>query len=186
MIAPAARAALTEAPGGQLEGTVVRHDPSAEPLTPRCAGADAETCDGRDDDCDGRIDEGCAYAGGVVQVTLAWKNGADLDLYVRDPTGDVVSFQRTRSPSGGELTASARGACGIGTTEGGVESASWYADAVPHGKYEVIVQYWGACLSGAGLTEATVSVGVGGAVIAAYRIALMPTQRARVVDFEVR
>ena len=76
-----------------------------------CSGGSSDACNGRDDDCDGRIDEGCGWESGPVQITLAWDTGADLDLYVTEPSGFTISYLDRSSPSGGVLDHDARGAC---------------------------------------------------------------------------
>ncbi|MBK9181360.1 MAG: hypothetical protein IPM45_17695 [Acidimicrobiales bacterium] len=40
---------------------------------------------------------------GDVQVTLAWSDGADLDLHVVDPRGEEIWYGNTASASGGRL-----------------------------------------------------------------------------------
>ena len=80
-------------------------------VTQACNPNAPEACNGLDDNCNGVIDEGCGFSGGNIQITLAWATGADLDLYVTDPSGYTISYSRRRSPSGGHLDQDARGAC---------------------------------------------------------------------------
>ena len=48
-----------------------------------------------DDNCNGIIDEGCGVHTGIVQFTIAWdKPGADVDLNVTDPNGELVEVGR--------------------------------------------------------------------------------------------
>jgi tRNA (guanosine-2'-O-)-methyltransferase len=161
--------------------------PSIEPL-PEGVTADTracepttEACNGRDDDCDGRIDEGCGYDSGPVQVTLAWDTGADLDLYVTEPTEFLISYLDTTSPGGGSLDRDARGACIPGGQS--VENVRWTGDP-PRGRYRIEIQYWGEC-GGAGPTPAQLSVSVGGRVIGTYDLVLQPGQRRTALVFSL-
>lgn len=48
-----------------------------------------------DDNCNGIIDEGCGVHTGIVQFAIAWdKPGADVDLNVTDPNGELVEVGR--------------------------------------------------------------------------------------------
>ncbi len=40
---------------------------------------------------------------GAVTVTLNWNTGADLNLYVRDPEGNTISYSRPNASSGGAM-----------------------------------------------------------------------------------
>jgi hypothetical protein len=141
----------------------------------------AEACDGRDDDCDGHVDEGCGYETGAVQITLAWEGGADLDLYVTDPTGFTISYLDREAPSGGALDHDARGACI--PTGPPVENVRW-PSAPPQGEYRVDVHYWGDCAV-AGSTPAHVTVVVSGRVVGTYDLVVELAQRRTVVTFAI-
>jgi hypothetical protein len=53
-----------------------------------CAPAGPERCsDGRDNNCNGLVDEGCGIGSGLVQFLIAWEEDADVDLEVTDPKG---------------------------------------------------------------------------------------------------
>ena len=147
-----------------------------------CDRAAGEACNGLEDDCDGRVDEGCGYGGGALQVTLAWNSDADVDLYVIDPSGEEVSFHQRRVASGGHLDHDARGACRP-QAEARVENAVWQ-DAPPPGTYRVEAHYLFEC-EDAGRTTTTVSIAAAGVVAGAYNYTLTPNERATLLTFEV-
>lgn len=149
-----------------------------------CNAGQPEVCNGLDDNCNGVIDEGCGFSGGNIQITLAWQTGADLDLYVTDPTGYTISYQNRRSPSGGHLDQDARGACARSRGGATIENVYWESPRPPPGTYQVEVHYWGNCRV-AGTTQATLSVAVGGQVIGAYNVVLRPSERQAVAVFNM-
>ena len=152
-----------------------------------CIQGAAEVCNGIDDNCDGQIDEGCGYSSGQVQITLAWNTGADLDLYVSDPSTaeQPIYYQNSRSPAGGHLDQDARGACNPQQPNNTIENVYWENQA-PAGQYRVEVHYWadGQCSAANGPTTATLSVSIGGRV-QTYNLQLSPDQRLPVVTFQL-
>lgn len=142
-----------------------------------CTEAAVEACNGLDDNCDGRIDEGCGWESGPLQITASWDTGADIDLYVVEPSGFRISNLSDVSPTGGRLDHDARGACVPGGDS--VENVVW-ADAAPPGEYLVELHFWGAC-GASGPTEVTVSVAARGSVVGVYRITLAEGQRLPVL-----
>ncbi len=153
-------------------------------MTNTCHPGAAEVCNGLDDNCNGVIDEGCGYESGNIQVTLAWSTGADLDMYVTDPFGHTISYQNRRSPSGGVLDQDARGACNPSQRNNTIENVFWNSPQPPSGQYRVEVHYWGDC-GAAGVTQATLSIAVGGQIIGAYNVALRPRERQPVAVFNI-
>jgi hypothetical protein len=151
-----------------------------------CEASGAEDCDAIDDDCDGAIDEGCGYSSGGVQVTIAWNTGADIDLYVRDPSGEAVFYnkERQRSPLGGVLDHDARGQCRVEQELRNIENAFWPAPAPP-GRYVVELHYFGPC-GDAAATRVTLSIAVAGRVIGQYAYDLAPEERVSALEFDVR
>ena len=57
-----------------------------------CTPSGTELCfNARDDNCNGIIDEGCGVSTGLVQFVIAWDEvGADVDLNVTDPNGELI------------------------------------------------------------------------------------------------
>jgi hypothetical protein len=62
-----------------------------------CTPSGPESCfNARDDNCNGIIDEGCGVATGLVQFVIAWNEaGADIDLEVMDPNGELAEVGRS-------------------------------------------------------------------------------------------
>ncbi|MDD9944127.1 MAG: hypothetical protein OXU20_23995 [Myxococcales bacterium] len=151
--------------------------------TDDCSAPDG-TCNARDEDCDGIIDEGCGYGTGAVQITLAWDSGADLDLYVTDPSGQTIFFNRNHrtSDAGGELDHDSRGNCRPEQQHQRVENAFWRTPAP--GQYQVEVHYFSPC-GGSGSARATLSIAVGGKLVGAYEYDLDPEERVSAARFSV-
>ena len=174
---------LTRPEGGVvLEAQAVAPPPGVSLSQVTCSPDAVEQCNGLDDDCDGQIDDGCGWESGAIQVTIHWQTGADVDLYVRDPFGEVVSYQRRQVSSGGVLDHDARGACVPGGDT--IENVYWATPAPPRGEYVVELHYWGEC-GVAAETPVRVSVSVGGRVIGVYDVTLAPRQRLPVVSFRL-
>ncbi len=152
-----------------------------------CQQGAQELCNGLDDNCDGQIDEGCGYQSGNIQITLAWQGGADLDMYVTDPQGETISYGNTNVSSGGVLDHDARGACNPNEPNSTIENVYWNQPNPPPGNYNVEVHYWdgSGCSTGAGPTNMTLSVAVGGQVRGAWQYTIQPGQRIPVVQFPI-
>ena len=60
-------------------------------LTMTCTPTGPEICfDATDNNCNGVIDEGCGVESGPLQFAIAWPEGADVDLDVTDPRGQLA------------------------------------------------------------------------------------------------
>jgi tRNA (guanosine-2'-O-)-methyltransferase len=170
------------APSGKSFGDV-KVNAEARPLDNACVYGSFETCNALDDDCNGVIDDQCGYEGGDVQITVAWDSGADIDLYVTDPSGFTVFYNEDhkRSQIGGHLDHDARGDCRREQQNPHIENAYWPAPA-RSGNYRVELHYFSPCTRGS-TTEATLSVVVGGELLGAFRYRLEPEQRVEVLNF---
>jgi hypothetical protein len=165
-------------------GTVeVQDDVEAQPV--ECNPGAPESCNAIDDDCNGVIDDGCGYDSGGVQITVSWNSGADIDLYVTDPSGSTVYYneQHDRSEVGGHLDHSARGDCRREQQNPRIENAFWPSPP-PTGSYRVELHYFSPCDQG-GVTEAELSLAVRKKVIGTYRFELKPEQRIEALSFDV-
>ena len=168
----------------QAGGVEVRGNP--DPLPQKCEAGASETCNALDDDCNGIIDDGCGYETGAVQVTVAWDSGADLDLYVTDPSGETLYYNEKNDHTsiGGRLDHNARGDCRREQQQSRVENAHWPAPATA-GLYRVELHYFGPCAKSTA-TRAVLSVAVRGKLVGSYSYQLQPEQRIEALSFEVR
>ncbi|MET0390555.1 MAG: hypothetical protein ABW321_31575 [Polyangiales bacterium] len=110
-LASASSERLREDALGNSPFTEVWVNRAAAKISSQCENASYEQCNAIDDDCNGVIDEECGYESGDVQVTVSWNSGADIDLYVTDPSGATLYYneQHKRSSIGGHLDHDARG-----------------------------------------------------------------------------
>ena len=159
----------------------VRGNP--EPLAASCQAGASESCNALDDDCNGVIDDGCGYQTGAVQVTVAWDSGADIDLYVTDPSGETLFYNEKNDHTslGGHLDQNARGDCRQ-QQHAHIENAYWSA-AAP-GVYRVELHYFGPCEKSR-KTHAQLSVSVRGKLVGSYGYELEPEQRVEALSFEI-
>ena len=90
--------------------------------------------------------EGANGKTGDVQVSLAWDNLYDLELYVRDPCGEVIWGWNKRAQCGGIKDVDANGYANpdsLHLTNTPVENIYWPLGTAPRGKYQVLVKNWG-------------------------------------------
>jgi len=160
----------------------VKVNADARPIDVACEYGTYETCNAVDDDCNGVIDDDCGYEGGDVQITVGWNSGADIDLYITEPSGALLFYneQNKHSPGGGFLDHDARGDCRREQKNPRIENAFW--SAAKSGAYKVELHYFSPCVRGA-TTEVTLSVAVAGELLGTYRYQLDPEQRVEALSF---
>ncbi len=97
-----------------------------------------------DPDCDGEF----IYVGpggtGDLAFRLRWDGPQDLDLYVRDPSGEIIYYGNPISESEGRLDVDANAGCS-GPAEHPTENIFWEENTAPSGTYEFWAERWSAC-----------------------------------------
>ena len=109
-----------------------------------CEGSFDDNEDGRDDvvELDGELSSiQRAWGTGVFQgnlgVRASWSGGADLDIFLQTPSGEVYSYKNKQGSSGGRFSKNACQASGCRSQVS--EEVSWLGEA-PHGEYAVWVE----------------------------------------------
>lgn len=91
---------------------------------------------------------------GVGRVVLRWQAPVDLDLFVTEPGGEQISYQKTISRNGGVLDVDANRDCiPEWIMERPAESIVWVEGSLAPGKYVVRVRMSNACLNGQRTTD---------------------------------
>lgn len=83
----------------------------------------------------------------TILIELTWDNSDDLDVSVKEPNGNVLSFRKPNSASGGRLILDQNvGRCG--EDPDGREQVRWGREGSPdRGTYEVTVRHFSNCNS---------------------------------------
>lgn len=81
---------------------------------------------------------------GSVEIILTWNTTADLQLLVRDPSGEAIFDDNPDSTSGGILAQTGNARCEAGNTAP-VSYVYWPATRLPRGIFEVEVWYQDTC-----------------------------------------
>jgi len=160
--------------------------PGVTRLKPDCEQGEQERCNGLDDNCNGVIDEECGYQTGAVQITLSWDTGADIDLYVIDPSGEKIFFRKDRRDSsvGGHMDFDSRGDCRKEQEIDHIENIYWEGSEPPKGNYLVELHYFGPC-DKSGQTQITVAISVAGELIGVFMRTMQPEEKAPIVSFTI-
>ena len=82
--------------------------------------------------------------GAGIEARLSWSGAADLNLEVRDPTGQALHWNSRTTNNGGVFGFDANGLCQV-ISETPEESAVWQPGFLSTGSYEVIIYYEQAC-----------------------------------------
>ena len=115
--------------------------------------------------------------GAGIDVRLNWNGAADLNLEVRDPTGQALHWNSRATTNGGVFGFDANGLCQVisGAPE---ESAIWQPGFLSTGSYEVIVYYEQACDTLTGTVPFQLEVMVDGASAGQVETLLSPSGAA--------
>ncbi|MEM6326704.1 MAG: hypothetical protein AAF791_06245 [Bacteroidota bacterium] len=111
--------------------------------------------------------------GGDVQVSLTWDTTADIDLWVTDPSGELIAYFNRTSESGGQLDVDDRDGFGP-------ENIFWPTGGAPQGTYTVDVDHF----SGASPTGYSVTTVVQGQT-QTFRGLIAFDQTARITTFTI-
>lgn len=76
-----------------------------------------------------------------VYATLSWDNFNDLDLIIREPSGNEIWYKKMQSNTRGKLDVDMN--AGSRKTRAPVERISWPTGLVPAGKYDVQIMFYG-------------------------------------------
>lgn len=107
------------------------------------------------------VEMGLPYGGGAVQVTLEWKRGVDIDLYVTDPGSETIWYGDTQSASGGYLD---HDDIDGGTSASPARENIFWESNAPAGSYSWKVKYF-STKSESGATDWSVAVFVNGSLV---------------------
>lgn len=111
--------------------------------------------------------------GAGIEVRLNWRDAVDLNLEVRDPTGQALHWNSRATDNGGVFGFDANGLCQvIGDSPG--ESAIWQPGFLATGSYEVIIYYEQACDGLARTVPFQLEVLVDGASVGLLETSLSP------------
>ena len=108
-----------------------------------------------------------------IEVQLSWSGDADMNLQVRDPSGETLYWDSRSTVNGGEFGFDANGLCQV-ISPNPVETATWQPGFLSTGSYEVLVFYREACNSSVGSVPFSVRVTVDGALSGAINGVLSP------------
>lgn len=108
-----------------------------------------------------------------IEVTLTWTGAADMNLQVRDPSGQTLYWDSRATNNGGTFGFDANGLCEV-ISDNPVETATYAPGFLPTGSYEILVFYRQACDASVGSVPFTVSVSVDGADSGSFDAILLP------------
>lgn len=96
-----------------------------------------------------------------LNVSLRWGSTADLNLELRDPTGQRLFFDNVTNDNGGQFGFDVNGLCQVLTADAPTETATYSPGAIPTGYYEVLVYYRQDCQNN-GAQQFTLDINVDG------------------------
>ena len=77
---------------------------------------------------------------GAIQISLMWHNGNDLDLHVRCPSGEIISYRNKDSQCRGELDVDMNASGKVSLEP--VENIYWPLNVAPDGQFQVFVHHY--------------------------------------------
>lgn len=111
--------------------------------------------------------------GAGIEVRLSWTGAVDLNLEVRDPTGQTLFWNSRATDNGGSFGFDANGVCAV-ISESPQETATWQPGFLPTGSYEIIVYYEQSCDPLTATVPFRVDVAVDGAASGSITDTLAP------------
>ncbi|HXI19889.1 MAG TPA: hypothetical protein VNH46_02315 [Gemmatimonadales bacterium] len=80
---------------------------------------------------------------GDIQVSVSWSGASDVDLHVKEPSGEETYYGHLQSSTGGTLDLDSNPACNLDNVNN--ENIVWPLGRAPHGTYTVEVHYYSDC-----------------------------------------
>ena len=94
--------------------------------------------------CDGEyVYQGPGQTGDIA-FRLTWSGPQDLDLYVKEPNGEVIYYGNPQSATGGKLDVDSNAGCSS-ESPSPTENIFWPVGQAPHGTYEVWADRYSSC-----------------------------------------
>lgn len=112
------------------------------------------------------VPEQILIAGGI-EVSLSWTGAADMNLQVRDPSGETLYWDSRTTTNGGVFGFDANGLCEI-ISDNPVETATWAPGFLPTGSYEILVFYKEVCDPLVSSVPFTITADVDGTTIGTF------------------
>jgi hypothetical protein len=94
--------------------------------------------------CDGSFDYQGPGSTGDVSFRLRWDGAQDLDIHVKEPSGEEIYFAHTESATGGQLDVDSNVAC-TRRDPNPTENVFWPIGQAPSGTYEFWAILWSDC-----------------------------------------
>ena len=148
---------------------------------------DAEAPEAQTDDSAATAPSQVLIAAGI-EVRLTWSGAVDMNLQVRDPSGQTLYWDSRATNNGGVFGFDANGLCEV-LSSSPEETAAWQPGFLPTGSYEVLIFYREACDSSAGSIPFAAEVTVDNTLAGTISGILSPPQQGQdsvyVARFEV-
>lgn len=151
------------------------------------AGAETEMPEAQSDAPAAAAPSQVLIAGGI-EVRLSWSGAVDMNLQVRDPSGQTLYWDSRATNNGGVFGFDANGFCQV-LSPSPEETATWQPGFLPTGSYEVLIFYREACDSSAGSIPFAADVTVDNTLAGTINGVLSPPQQGQdsvyIARFEV-